>query len=162
MKRIFVLMMIMMLLLTGCQHNTMEATMKKQSYLGYRENIKNLDSSLTIYTTVTDFSSGGYAVTHSIETSSGDCFGVRFTSVSSKKTEFLVEFNDAESSWSEYNEYLLCDLICCFSENEFSLTEIKSMVHDMQTESYIRINSQTSLFWDDYHDTIYYEETLSD
>lgn len=159
---IFLLFCSSCLFCTSCLNQKQEISVEQfeQQCLAYKTRIQNIDSSLKISTATHICQDGEHIVVYSIETISESCLGVTFTFISPDKTQILIEFNDAVNNWDDNNRNLLSTLIYQFTNNGFEIDEIEAVVDAMNDSDHYRFNSCSSLFWDDYHSTLYYTEAL--
>ena len=165
MRRVFQVLIIWVcifcLFLNSCSNagQTVSAEKFEQQAAAYRERIRNADSSLEIHESAHICQDGEHIVVYSVYSPSEACFGVTLTVISPKKSKLLIEFTDADDNWSENNISLFASLIVELTNCEMTSLGIETAIESMTISDHYRFDSGSSLFWDDYHSTLYYTET---
>lgn len=165
MRRVFQVLIIWVcifcLFLNSCSNAEQEVSVEKfeQQIAAYRERIQNADSSLEIHESAHICQDGEHIAVYSVYSPSEACFGVTLTVISPKKSKLLIEFTDADDNWSENNISLFASLIVELTNCEMTSLGIETAIESMTISDHYRFGSGSSLFWDDYHSTLYYTET---
>ena len=126
----------------------------------YKNKIQNIDATLKIKESISACQDGDHIVVYSIEASTGACFGITLTVISSKKAELSITFDNSNEEWHADNIKLFTSFISELTNYGLQFDEIKSAIDSMKKSDYHRFNRKASLSWDDYHSTLCYTETF--
>ena len=162
-KKICILLSVVLcMILASCNFQNREISMKEfeEKVDIYKSKIQSIDATLKIKETISVCEDGDHIVVYSIEASTGACFGIILTVISSKKAELVITFDNSNEEWFADNINLFTSFISELTNYGLQFDEIKSVIDSMEQLDYHRFNRKASLSWDDYHSALCYTETF--